>query len=409
MRLRTRVARTGPHTRRWVVTRNSDGAQISTGSDGPWDTNIMAESIRDTYPSVRNDRYGFPVVNQVFHEKGTCSLLGSHKYSDGVNSVTYNAGYAADALVFSPTDFCSFPFSSGEEGQMSMDFASTVGVDMVSFTNDTQEAWRPIPSSASFANDILEIKDITRLANSAKDLAKVLVGLSSTWKYSSRGLVNGFLAYNFGLIPLISTAKAIASSSEKIFTRLAFLRSTRGHLTSLVNARTGSYQTSPPPGWGNPANSFMTYAEVHTTYKFTIGGHLYQNLIGLDDAMAPLRAFRDYGGFDQILKIAWNAIPYSFVVDWLTHFGDTLGQYRLPASFDGEYRIISPWCACSSHGTGVFWMWHYPSFNGALPAAHGTLDRYVRIPGLPAVTATTQLSWLQQALAGALLIQPLLT
>jgi hypothetical protein len=54
--------------------------------------------------------------------------------------------------------------------------------------------------------------------------------------------------------------------------------------------------------------------------------------------MAVLKALSAAGGFNSPARVIWNAIPYSFIVDWFFHVGKLLDSLSIQP-FGGEYTV----------------------------------------------------------------------
>jgi len=222
---------------------------------------------------------------------------------------------------------------------------------------------------------------------------------------------NAFLAFEFGFKPLLQTAKALARSLDKIIGRLSWLRINRGKWATVRVNRNYEY-SSPgyPANWGTNVPFCERWA-VTAHYSVTCGSHLYQRLEGLDDSDAFLKAFRDYGGFDRILSIAWNAIPFTFVIDWFYDVGQRLEAFKLPPVFEGTFKLRDPWTSCLMTGKADHYVWHFPQHGNNSPQFWSSwgVKNYVRFYGTPVpIDRLNGLSWLQLMLLGSLTIQQVL-
>lgn len=125
------------------------------------------------------------------------------------------------------------------------------------------------------------------------------------------------------------------------------------------------------------------------------------------------RIFAGYG-FNNPSKIVWDAIPFSFIIDWLTPVGTWLNNFAinplkgdmLCSNYSWSSQYISEWELSlyfgpegSGHG-----QW-YPNTNGGYLGRLG-IDRYIRNFGLPIIPENLsgiELSDYQQTLAASLL------
>lgn len=226
-----------------------------------------------------------------------------------------------------------------------------------------------IKAELSLPNFIYELKDFRRplkqLASQIRSLAVLKQGL--TWKtvglisylnarqaikgfragLTAKSLVrmvaSGYLNLNFNILPLISDIRKIASALSR----------TKGRINDLIN-RSGSTQTrhfryvwqeyensksEKEGGYWNWQNQDQTlqvifgnrdvyysptvfHAQLQFNYNFTEAQVAHAQLYGHLDAL----------GITLNPAIIWNAIPFSFVVDWVlgvSQYLDTLAEKNL--------------------------------------------------------------------------------
>jgi hypothetical protein len=270
-----------------------------------------------------------------------------------------------------------------------------------------QQMAAQMPEEISIPNFILEAKEIgsvfpdLRAKMSRTDVAK-----------------NGLLSWEFGLKPLLSDLQTISSLLDTVRNRIQFLKDTRGK-----RVRLGAYfvreRELPQPiltGYGGALQntSGLSHDLVavyhHSTYRAS--GYLYHELEGLDDIGGLLRALMVATGFGNPLKVAWNAIPYSFVVDWVTNASDLLSDASRIKPFMGPWQV-SDFCYSVTDVLGFVVSARPsnpldPNSPHDLPAdALGRVEfkRYRREVGVPArvISLSLPLSAREALLAAALL------
>jgi len=299
----------------------------------------------------------------------------------------------------------------GPTGPHVEDFGVEVTGPLASFVTAATKSWEPVAESFSLVNDLLEWREVKELFSSwssrLKRARQLLTDHATHVKFSSDGTVNLFLEYNFGIAPLVSDIQAIAASFYKIKTRLRFLKETKGKVTTLHSKILLSFpDTSRPLGFeDSPWNACFTRSGLK--YRFIVGAHLYQDLEGLDGVEGFLRAYAGYLGFNKPLRIAWNAVPYSFLVDWCYDTSRILDSFTVPV-FQGPWSITQPWWSCKASMSLSRWV-SIPNGLAGTPCPAALLEqydiqKYIRVGGLPAFPAAP-LSYLQQLLFGALLYQ----
>jgi hypothetical protein len=198
-----------------------------------------------------------------------------------------------------------------------------------------------IKSELSLVNSILELKDfksldttMSRLDETIKSLKLITQYSSSTLRRLLHGTADGYLQTQFNLLPLFSDITAIFAAIKRLKGQLNSLIAGQGqtqkrHFASSIDIATGTLdfdtKNSPTPIGANPygcnyncgVTSFAkryTYvdkaqfhAEVVYNYNFTRYQVEHAQLLGLLDAF----------GVNLNPAIIWNAIPWSFVVDWV--------------------------------------------------------------------------------------------
>jgi len=233
-----------------------------------------------------------------------------------------------------------------------------------------------IPTDVSLANFIFELKDLkASAAHYAKAVTPPNFKLKGK-KYAGLRLTDlpgwanaTFLDASFNLLPMVQDLQKMTQVYDRVASRIAFLRANRAkpiqqHFTNLSfwmdNPDIGQISNSgafDPPwnAWyqfGTPtASAYMgrgpEYVQNHGFTQFVCANArsifnstwtLYQDLEGLDDAWAQLRGLIAGLGFNNPAKIVWNAIPFSFVLDWFEPFGKVLDRFAVQP-FKGVWNV----------------------------------------------------------------------
>jgi len=245
-----------------------------------------------------------------------------------------------------------------------------------------------VPATVSVANFVYELKDLKGM------IPKIESSLTRTAS-------SNFLAYNFGVAPFVGDVKKILDLADVVNKRLKYLKDTMGKAQKLRFKR-----KIPEESWnGASIKRLDPSSVVSTTYKslglqfefrrvnyqgtFSAQADLFQNLEGLDTQLGSLKAFAAASGFNKPASIVWEAIPYSFVVDWFFHFSKSL-DYLTIQPFGGEWSLsnvgyslnekwqyeiwqIVPLSPCATGGSNV----------GSYFLGSATIQRFIREPGLP--------------------------
>ena len=237
-----------------------------------------------------------------------------------------------------------------------------------------------IPETVKLANFLYELKDIQGL------IPRIVRGSPT------KTLSSNFLALEFGWKPMLGDIKKIMELSTAVAKRLKHLQATYGKTTSLFFQR--NMQLSDEPyalvkSWDGVGGSLTArnfrYKRVSQSGVFRVTGKLRQKIHGTDDFFGHMKALAASTGFNNPLAIVWEAIPYSFVVDWFFHLDAILGKMAIQP-FEGEWQL-------SKVGWSVKQQAQYFVYQEfLLGPPHGNLSRYLgeislksytREPGFP--------------------------
>lgn len=227
-----------------------------------------------------------------------------------------------------------------------------------------------------------------------------------------------FLDVSFNLLPMVSDLLKMTQLFSIISARLDFLRKNRGKPTRQTFINSDLWSENPyvgtvlrtdyytPPFGGILSPIVLPYAGwymgkdwngstlhggeygntqiVVDAYAATYAGvwTLVQELDGLDDAWAMLRALIAGTGFNNPTKIIWNAIPFSFIVDWMFPFGDVLDRLAVQP-FSGRWDVYD--VTNSVHEKWI--LKQVRNYNGGLAGIQShvnpvVVERYSRVLGL---------------------------
>jgi len=205
-----------------------------------------------------------------------------------------------------------------------------------------------IKANLSSINSIYELKDFISLKHTALKLAsaaKLLVGLKAhkaamLSKKTPRALLevgaDSYLQYKFNLAPLYSDiqgflktlraykgqASRLVSQSEKVITR--HFDVSLSYPDSVVDQSA----TSPARniyGYGNVAQTMRRRTELEPV-KFHVEWEYSYYYTSFQKQHAAFLAALDGFGINLNPAIIWNAIPWSFTVDWILGVGKYLDQ-----------------------------------------------------------------------------------
>jgi len=220
-----------------------------------------------------------------------------------------------------------------------------------------------VPADFSVINFLYEAKDFKRsFEHYKRAFTKGGLRLKDIPGWANSTLLD----YSFNLSPFVGDILKMTKVWDRVLKKMKFLRDNRGKLVrqSFYNPTLWSNnpfvgqeihrQEHRPPWWagfpndswmGNsgrpgspPENGYASLEVIKYEASFAASWYLYQDLQGLDDTWANLRALIAKTGVNNPAKIVWNAIPFSFIVDWMVPFGSLL-DYLAIQPFAGEWSI----------------------------------------------------------------------
>jgi hypothetical protein len=199
-----------------------------------------------------------------------------------------------------------------------------------------------IKAELSLPNSIYELKDFKGKAKAicsyiqSDKVGRLLKRLdvrrkvrNLSFKQAARGLAGLYLEYMFNLAPLVSDIASIHKALSLTSKRIDVLIREEGRLQRRHSTVRFVEFVDPPPDVSNNGylvapvsnwNLFITRVERKVVYEPTVF-HVeleYQyTLSELQKANAQLLGYLDALGINLNPAIIWNAIPWTFVVDWV--------------------------------------------------------------------------------------------
>jgi len=290
-------------------------------------------------------KYSAPSFSYVNQHNGASVLMTN---PDNVSrSLDYGPGLTP---IGSSTDVLD---NGGYSSSLFLDFLKTPRFSDLCF-----EAWTKlktqVPADISVLNFIYELKDFGPLA---KALSKIPASVKNSklgqtladplkgkgkGKKAAKAVNNTFLAYNFTWAPFVGDLITLTQLSDSVAKRMDFLRKTRGKEVTIRFQKLDCYidgDLGVPVLRGTNSNPWKT-TFTRTKYQcdFVVTCKLFQELEGLDDAWADLRATIAALGINNPAKAVWNAIPFSFLVDWVAPFGKWLERAAVQP-FYGVWKV----------------------------------------------------------------------
>jgi len=209
------------------------------------------------------------------------------------------------------------------------------------------KSWIPtIKPELLSINSLIELKDWKTVPKTIMNIKEALAkGLSMYRHYRrARAAADVYLQTKFNIQPLISDIAGIYRAMSQTEQKLRKLLSEQGrvrkaHFTKrfveypdVSDDSASGYKSSPYPGEDNGPfigdefderhvynDPSVFHAEIRYSYYYADCQIAHARLLGILDSL----------GINFNAAIIWNAIPWSFVVDWLVNVSSFLSDYRL--------------------------------------------------------------------------------
>ena len=256
-----------------------------------------------------------------------------------------------------------------------------------------------IPSKVSLINFLWELTEFeSMIPKFSKNLPKTAN--------------NTFLNYSFGWKPFIGDLQNFVNLIKNITNRLNYLRAIRGKTVPVRFRRFGAYTDSRvgtfvksyeyddrlPNSWTNYRMCYIKLRSRQIDYFASC--HLFHELDGLNDAWSTFKAAVAGLNINNPASIVWEAIPFSFVLDWFLPVGKFLRNFSVQP-FAGRWEIsnlvntlhdrailecyygsddpnLAPESLFVTPGGGAVLPYRQLYYKGFV-----SYDRYTRIRGLP--------------------------
>lgn len=279
------------HTYTWLV--EFDDGHSATGTT----SNDYLKVLRDIQYTMGYGRYNYCNHIEFLQEPNVGEQSGRFQVATGVtHSWTLYDTLASSCLA---------------------DYEEILDFDIAGFCQRAIEAVTPtMESGFSLPNFLAEIGE--------------LKGLAKWW---SRGdgfranFRNNSLQYSFGLIPTISDVRTCYEGLKTLLPRMAALKEGAGqrhvrHYSEELSVDQRKDRVVPGGITGYVADRYTGDAKYTATIEYT-----YQ-FPNADKTDTLFRGFLDSIGMQLDAYTVWEAIPYSFVVDWFFNVGEFLKQSR---------------------------------------------------------------------------------
>ncbi|DAD51393.1 maturation protein [ssRNA phage Zoerhiza.1_33] len=400
-----------------------DNAPVPSSCSNPIVENITTNTIAYTETAQVG---GESITDELHYGKGEGYCLHTNHeyrcfYNDPPNAIETHAGSPSCCHQASFSGgYLAYTYLRTRLTLLNPTFGSQT-FDWKGMSYYALKTMRPKFSDLSLFNDVLELHQIRDLVKPfGKDLLKKLnpankhPTLSPSGQLLSAG-ANAELWYSFGVQPLIEDIKGVAELIGKIPKTIADIRRRATRLQTRHYARMKELQGISLPAdttsvVENPLPDFRQVSlqtqcrwvdppAYHATLKFRY------DVAMLDDLALACSAWAQAFGLDKPLTVAWNAIPFSFVVDWFVDVGEWIDSLQadpvLPIVIE-DFSHSVKW-SYRADVTIRFWNGLYTAPLGV--GEHSYYERRRDIPSTIAPLHFGMPSVEQLSLGAALLVQ----
>jgi len=312
--------------------------------------------------------------------------------------------------------FLSFYGWPGWSNLSGVDFQSTPNFSNLCLSAFNKQITQ-IPALISIFNFAYEFKDFKPLLEGLRKIPKLLKEGTLQKQVSKPALkprqlpkkvaksgVDTFLSWNFQWAPLIGDLQKLTTVADDVIKKLTHLQNTKGkEVTVRYNV---------PDCYVNPSVGQVvhTMSDDDTRYErvvlesyrcdFNSSWRLFQDLNELYEASSGFKATLAVLGINNPAKIVWNAIPFSFMLDWVAPFGKWLERAAVQP-FTGTWDVSQ---ACCSYKEKFRLTYLYTSkrLGTTTQLASVDVEKYTRLDGIPFTLGAVdfaQLTDTQQKLA----------
>jgi hypothetical protein len=261
------------------------------------------------------------------------------------------------------------------------------------------DAFKAIVNPSSLVKTVL--KRLATIAKKKDTLGKVAL--------LARQTSGDFLSWNFAVKPALDEVVNVFDAHETVRRRLNFFRSNMGGYLP-IRAR-----MKIPSDFTNAA--VTSSPRILCDEKEIIGvisalGKVREDLDYIED----WKAYVQYFGLHKFIGLAWELVPFSFVLDWFTNAGEYVNKYLTPRFASPFYNIRNICYSKKQHLKESLWIpdgyLHSETastvVDGPIKIGSWKISSYDRNPGLPKTSGAIDFSRLglfHGLASGAMLIQ----
>ncbi len=296
---------------------------------------------------------------------------------DGTYALTSVDGHA---VISSATAYDNFITAIGNSIG-----GTKMGLTAQGSINDAFALLKPDLTELSVPNFLLELNQIPDLFQRWKTNLSLL-----------KNLANKRLQWSFGWKPFLGDLEAMKSVITSVYQRCVEWNNKAGEELNRQKL-IATYNDSSSGNFVYPSGSHKTYWEGYRVGK--LSAHFKfktQEIPELRTMEGVLRVYLDALGFELNPRIIWDAIPFSFVLDWFFDVGGWCNRFKmdtltLPVELVDSYLQYKEELRCETH-------WERASDGLYIPQPRSgpvfeVNQFFGRLPIFPDQSAATAASW----------------
>jgi hypothetical protein len=215
--------------------------------------------------------------------------------------------------------------------------AAVLGANAQAWMNEYFSRAQPDLTTVSIPNFLLDIDELFSLYELWKKRSKDFPRYIKTVKNATKkdvvdSIPEKFVAYKFGWKPTVADLTDLIDGVLNLRKKIADFQSKLGTLYQTGSNYNTGLPTSASGTTVYPSGSHTCTWTANCQRKATVSiTYAPQPLAVIGSLDLVLRALLDSMGFELNPRIIWDAIPFSFVVDWFFNVGGFLARYKVDA------------------------------------------------------------------------------
>lgn len=278
------------------------------------DRDFLLQFPADEYEFISDETPRFQRYGNCYHKKVTTKPLPTEIFWHGAGGTNWESNAMRFASYMNPTEY--------------------VTPDPTDLIAQACNGMKPtLTGPLSLTNFILELRDLKLLFRTMRNTKRVISKLLSIKRKPGesrtraliRTLASLHLGYQFGVKPFIGDLITLFGKLTSIEETLRLYKSqcgvvqTRHWQKTLVDNEISRQILSSP--YENYVCELQTNVVFNATMQYTY------TVPEIDSKYAKLKGILDLLGLKVNASVIWEAIPFSFVVDWFVGVDDFLSQF----------------------------------------------------------------------------------